>query len=254
MTIKVGIDASALHRPQSGIGVYLAVLLEELIKGLPHCQFILYVFSEEGIVDTFSSYPHVHLCIASPLSFHHGLWCQTLLSFLAWRDRLDFFWGPAQSIPLMKRTGMRTLMSVHDFAYLICPKTVSTFKCLYLKTFSKVLLKKADYLFPNSLATAERLRTFYDLPSHAVIHPPLKPTVRPQGKERLTLFLKQKTLTFNDYAVTVGTLEPRKNLATLLKLYSEILQQRGKEPVTPLVIIASPGWKDKALTKALASM
>src|SRR5258708_35385967 len=63
---------------------------------------------------------------------------------------------------------------------------------------------------------------------------------RPLGAEATSADLIPLKLSYKNFLLAVGTLEPRKNLRTLISAYSEL------PPATrsrfPLVIVGNPGW------------
>ena len=248
MAAKVGVDAVPLLHLNGGIGYYLFYLLDEIISARSDLSFYLYTTSEKGDSDHFRKYPNVTIRAISPFPFSHSLWGQTSLAYALYRDGIDIFWGSTQSIPLIKRRQMKTLLTIYDFAYLLYPQTVSTLKCLYLKLFSRQMLQRADALAPISQGTADKLQLYYGVGPGEIVTPPLKTTIVRQDPTTTAAFLERKGLKFKDYLLTVGTLEPRKNFSFLIRSYLNLLKTRE---LLPLVLIGGGGWKNEEMIKEL---
>jgi glycosyltransferase involved in cell wall biosynthesis len=253
MVLKIGVDATSLTRLNGGISYYLFHLLDELLQIKKDVLFYLYAFSDRGAIEYFLRYEHVRLRPIGFLSFCHALWSQTTLAFYCHRDQLDFFWGATQFIPLFKRKTMRCFLSLHDFAFLFYPHTVSFFRLCLQRLLSKKMCQRADAILSLSQATEAHLWDLYKLKATAVIHPPLKPSLSCRDEKETTAFLAQRGLAYGHYIVTVGTLEPRKNFAPLLEHYLALC---GRFPLTellPLILIGGGGWKNKEIIASLKS-
>jgi glycosyltransferase involved in cell wall biosynthesis len=212
--VRIGVDVVPLRHLPSGIGYYTHYLLEEWIRLAPEDEFFLFADSP---VD-FPPYPNVRLVILPRIGY--ALWSQTLLSWACFRHHIDLFWGPAQSIPLLKRSSMKTILTQHDLVFRLYPETMTLGRRWYLKLFAGLMLRRANTVIAASHGTASKIKAYYNVDA-SVIHPPLK-------------HLKHK-----QYLVTIGTLEPRKNLEALLDLYATVPN------ALPLFVIGKLGWKHK---------
>jgi glycosyltransferase involved in cell wall biosynthesis len=249
--VIIGVEASVLSHLNGGISYYLFHLLKELVLQRKDCLFYLYAFSDEGDISHFKQYDNVRIRKIPFFSFWHSIWLQTAVAFFCWRDKLDLFWGPVQAVPLLKKKSLKTILTLHDFTYLLYPRAVPSKKCLFLKMFSKWMLKTSDYITPVSFGTGKRLLHHYGLNYHSVIHPPIKPEMRFKTEEEAAPLLSLQRLEYGRYVISVGTLEPRKNFIKLVRIYLKILSARALNEVLPLVIIGSGGWKNKQIIRTL---
>lgn len=249
--IKIGVDVFAIRSLNGGIGFYLFYLLDELIKLKKEWQFYLYSPPDTGEVEHFRKYANVRIRIVPNPMGAYCIWSQVPLSFFVWKDKVDFFWGTLQTLPFFKRKKMKTMISLYDFIYLLCPETASTIACWYLKIFCPYSLKKANAIMPISYATGDKLLQIYRLKYHTVIHPPIKPEILRKNEGEIIPVIAKHGLQYNDFIVTVGTIEPRKNFANLIKIYYQILQNHPLEKIMPLVIIGGGGWKNEEIRAKL---
>jgi glycosyltransferase involved in cell wall biosynthesis len=243
--MKIGVDVVPLAEKKTGVGNYLFYLLDPLIRLRPYDQFFLYTFRNCQDLEQLSQYSNVCIRRSKAFSFSEALWSQSTLSWMAYRDGVDIFWGATQSLPLFKRHKQRTLITIYDFAYLLYPKTVSRVRGTYLRLFCKHFCKNADKIVTISQGTCDKLELFYSRKADAVIIPPIKPSVRAWNEEELSPWLKQQNLDYGNYVITVGTLEPRKNIGRLLTSYLELLNE--SDHLLPLLIIGAKGWRNHIL-------
>jgi len=173
------------------------------------------------------------------LGISEALWSQTTLAWCCRRDRIDLFWGATQSVPLF--ANHKSVITIHDFAYRLYPKTVPFVRGAYLKLFGKWLYKKANSITTNSKGSAERLQQLYGLQAHKVILPPFKNIVVP-SQEKVHEILKEYSLTYKGYFLMVGTYEPRKNIVSTLRAHNSR---------HPLVLVGGEGWRDALISQEL---
>lgn len=248
--MRIGVDAVPLQKLHGGVSYYIFFLLDELVQLRPNDSFFLFINQESTDIQYFTKYKNVTISICSPSLIGHSIWAQTALSYACWIKAIDVFWGTTQSIPLLKKARMKTLFTLHDFVYLLCPETMSIYKKTYLKVFSRWMFKRADAILPNSKGTGEKLKKLYGIDYHTVIHPPLKSQV--VFKEDPAEFLRSHHLLPKKYLITIGTLEPRKNFQKLIEVFLLTLEQHSPEKVLPLVIVGGGGWKNRELVEVLA--
>lgn len=247
----VGVDAFPLTKMKGGIGTYIFFLLSELIRLQPESLFYLYAPSQEGDIKHFLQYPNVKIRITPYFQFSHLFWKETTLAFFLWKDRVDFFWGTTQTIPFFKRKEMKTFLTLYDFTYLIVPQSMTFLFRLYFKFLMPTILKKADLIFPISMGTALKLKEYYQLDHAGIIYPPLKPTISFKNGLALEIKLKEHGLLDQQYIISVGTLEPRKNFSALLQIYCAILEKYPLAKILPLVLVGGGGWKNQDILHTL---
>lgn len=114
----------------------------------------------------------------------------------------------------------------------------------------KRLMEKSSHIIAVSEHTRRDLIDVYDLDPHAirVIYPGVsrqiqKPNSVDVQKTILKYRLPQRFLLF------VGTMEPRKNISSVIEAFSAIAGHVSQD----LVIAGEQGWKEKELARAIAS-
>jgi len=129
------------------------------------------------------------------------------------------------------------VVTVHDLSYLRFPETVNAASLRYRALVPRSVRRAAVVCTPSH-AVAEEVRSQYQ-PDVVVVTPlgvdaSWLAAPRPDRSWLSARGLPERYLLF------VGTLEPRKNLPTLLAAYAAL---RGTDPQTPpLVLAGPPGW------------
>jgi glycosyltransferase involved in cell wall biosynthesis len=158
---------------------------------------------------------------------------------------------------LKARTGVKVVQMIHDLFFIERPDWFSpTFARVFPTTFGGVA-PGVDRWLVNSTFVKEQLRTYME--GHSL---PLRPVeILPIGWDSFTVSrgedradataaLRRHGLGDRPYILFVGTVEPRKNLATLLDVMEDLRRDLG-ERVPKLVVVGGYGWKAKGLAARL---
>ncbi len=136
-----------------------------------------------------------------------------------------------------------SVVTVHDLAWLLYPKTVEEPRRSYYKFFVPRTLSKASAIVTNSQATYLDVCREYPQVAESV-------HVTPFGTPSWVWQQPEVTETADKpYFLFVGTLEPRKNLPALLAAYEMYIaeHQGGLENTLNLVLVGGKGWSDSPL-------
>jgi glycosyltransferase involved in cell wall biosynthesis len=139
---------------------------------------------------------------------------------------------------------VRPAVLIHDLIPVNYPEYCSPGAAPRHKRRIEGVLRHAEILIANSAATAHDLAEFA-----ADAGLPVRDcTVAPLGLEKA--FAEAAPLEAGPYFVTVGTIEPRKNISLLLSLWRRLEARLGA--ATPaLVVIGRRGWENEAVVDQL---
>ena len=114
-------------------------------------------------------------------------------------------------------------------------------------------IKKADHILTISqFSKSEIIEYFGVKPENiSVAYCGIGSEFKPRSEIDLGDALLKYSLSFRKYILTVGTLEPRKNIETLIKAHSNLPPNLQKE--YPLIIVGMRGWKDTSILKLIKS-
>ena len=134
------------------------------------------------------------------------------------------------------------VVTVMDLSFMIFPRSFQKFQRFYQRLFTRLSTRRANHLIAISSNTARDLTRFFAIPSEriSVIFPGVDAVYRPvRAKSVLADFRRQRNLP-PKFILFVGTLEPRKNLLTLLRAYAQFRRQTGTGH--KLVLGGGLGW------------
>ena len=132
--------------------------------------------------------------------------------------------------------GAAGVVTIHDLSYLRFPETVSTASARYRELVPRSL-RRAALVIADTRALADEIAAEYRLDSDRIRAIPLG--VDPAWFDEPAQLPPEMALP-DRYLLFVGTLEPRKNLETLLTAFREV---RRQDPEAPALVLAGPaGW------------
>lgn len=237
--MRIGINGALLGAKkgyrQTGISRYIG----ELVYGLegvkhPDDKLMLLGRSPEFIAN-------------SPVA--RIAWEQTGLPLSIAAHRLDVFHGPMHVVPMLPR--VPSVITVHDLAFIRFPEQLPRGRRAFLIAATRLSVRKAERVITVSRNTAKDLVEWLDVPEDKITSIPLAPSprVRPVTGRSLDVF-RMKWEIERPYVIAVGTLEPRKNLPTLLRAFARIKDQVDHQ----LVLVGPEGWLTGELTQTLREL
>ena len=243
----IAVDLRALVGVPSGIGFYTSSML----KGLAARGSASYVgMSHRPVVDE-------HLLAASGISFEsHGgplgvWWQQLILPGHLQPGKVDLFWSPITILPV--RLPIPGVVTVHDLTTLLHPNTHRLKVRLSVLPFLSNTLGKARRIAADSRATADDLRQHYPecSPRVEVVYPGVDAEFRPGIPQEIEA-TRESVGCPDGYIMYSGTLEPRKNIETLLTAWEGLRQSRPETP--PLILTGPYGWRSIQLLRRIEGL
>lgn len=245
--MRIGIDASrALRSERTGTENYSLYLTRALAALNESDHFVLYVDREppKGLVEGANVSWRVlpgkrlwtHLSLAREVTFHPP----------------DVLFVPAHVLPWVRRCP--AVATVHDLGYLHFAQAHRPLDRAYLKLGTAWNCKSAQRVLADSCATrndilAERLCE----PDKVVVaYPAGTPGMAPITDPAKLRDVRERYATGELYWLYVGTLQPRKNLETLISAFSS-LARAGLPGEMRLVLAGRPGWYYDRLQAAVAA-
>jgi glycosyltransferase involved in cell wall biosynthesis len=234
--MRIGLDATPLLGNRTGVGRYTLALLRALAAH--DDDLVATAFTFRGREALPAVVPEGVRVAARPAPAR-GL--QEAWARVEWppvellAGKLDVFHATNFVLPPLRRAA--GVVTIHDLSYLRMPETVSSASARY-RTLVPRSLRRASVVVTPSTAVAEQVREEYDVRAPIVVTPlgvdPEWYTAAPPDEAlRASLGLPPS------YLVFVGTLEPRKDLGTLLAAH------RLLPDAPPLVLVGPTGWGEQ---------
>lgn len=246
--MKIGFDAKALVGRRTGIGNYIWSLLDEMANLMPEAEFIAYC--PEGFTPSFPKNLQ-HSLIRSnrtyPLMSGYA-WLKWRSASLIEKDNINAFWATRTLYPSQLIGKIPVVSTVYDLNHLICPQTMPFINRLAHQLYFKHDVVNATKVVAISSGTAERVDSLLNRHVDSIVVPGTGMEFSPKNITEI-LAVRQKYNLFNPYILFIGTLEPRKNLTTLLDAF-KIIRKNGFSNLN-LVLVGQMGWKNKQLKNQL---
>jgi glycosyltransferase involved in cell wall biosynthesis len=140
------------------------------------------------------------------------LWTQVGLSLATFTDAIDVLFIPSHTLPLVRRPGLKTVITVHDLGAEYLPFTHQLKQILYLKLMTHYQLQTATKIIAVSEATKRDLVKKAGLRGEkiSVIYEDIdKKVFRKLSIDILRDILNKYKLRRKKYFLFVGTIQPR---------------------------------------------
>jgi glycosyltransferase involved in cell wall biosynthesis len=130
---------------------------------------------------------------------------------------------------------------VYDLSFIRYPDAHPADRLRQLGSLPGVIERSAIVQTISQFSKAEIVDVYGCSPEKIIVAPPAAAAIfRPLGADVTIAALIPLKLSYKNYLLAVGTLEPRKNLRTLISAYSELPPAMRSR--FPLVIAGNPGW------------
>lgn len=177
------------------------------------------------------------------------LWEQSLMPVNIAARRLDVFHTPIGAVPVLGKAP--SVVTVHDLAFLKYPDQLPQSRRAWLIAATRISARRAAKIITVSQATANDLMEWLDIPAERIEAIPLATSRKVQRVQGTSLdMFRMKWEVENPYILAVGTLEPRKNLPTLLRAFAKIKDQIEHD----LVLVGPEGWLTGELKATLEEL
>ena len=264
MGVVIGIDASrAFGEERTGTENYSYSLINSLIQ-LPETRehrWILYTkpgqFEIKSLKFEIGRLENVKLVeVGLP-----RLWTQVGLAARTWIDGLDVLWVPAHTLPVLRKPGLPTVVTIHGLEYEFLPHYYGEWARWHLTWSTEYAVASASRIIAVSQFTRDALitRLGADPGKIDVVHEGVlgidKFEIRNSKfeknrnktrKNEEKLVLRKHGVEKGKYLLFVGTVQPRKNLVRLIEAFCELNSKfeirNSKLKSLKLIIAGKFGW------------
>lgn len=253
--LRVGVDLTALLPAATGVDTYLQRLALTLSEVDRDTRYTVFVNREDR--GLFSG--------RLGQNFELAGWClrprmvrllfqQFLLPAAAVLGRLDVVHSPSFIMPLI-RAGRRHLLTVYDMTFFSHPEChIPLRRSRPFRAAILASLKRADLITVPSRSTRDEILRFAPGVAASKIRlvvPGISEEFRPVAPDASATAAGQLGIR-GPYLLYVGTLEPRKNLETLVEAYHHLVRERGV--AESLVLVGKFGWDFEPLLERIRDL
>ncbi|MCI0711461.1 MAG: glycosyltransferase family 4 protein [Chloroflexi bacterium] len=235
--MHVAIDASPTTRTRrTGTENYALQLIRHLVAIDVVNHYTLY-FREDPPADLFPDVEDVHQRV---LLFPR-LWTHLRFAGDLWLRRPDLTFVPAHTLP--RFFPGKAVVTIHDLGYKHFPDAHPVRERQYLDWSTRHSANRATMILADTHATRRDLIEFYDIPDEKirVVYPGVDESLRPVKDEASLQAVRAKYGLPQRYLFFLSTLQPRKNVARLVRAFQQWHRDTSHTNVH-LVLAGQKGW------------
>jgi len=230
-----------LKQGAEGIGRFTQEVVGRMVKRNPNYRFTL-IF-DRPYHESFEFGEHVTPLVVSPPTRHPVLWYlwfHWLVPRVLRKIKPDIFFSPEFFLTTWE--GGPQVPVFHDIGYEHFPNDIPWLASRYYRYYSKRYVKKAAHVLTVSQYSKEDLINTYKLTEEdiSIVHSgicngfdPVTPEVRQQTRDEFS--------EGQPYFLFVGTIQPRKNIESLLQAFDLFRTQTGVD--VKLLVVGKKGWE-----------
>ncbi|MEC5407890.1 glycosyltransferase family 1 protein [Paraburkholderia sp. MPAMCS5] len=145
-----------------------------------------------------------------------------------------------------------TVATIHDLSHRRHPEFHSKILVQHLDRELPRTFRRVNMVIADSHYTKQEIVDLYDVPEERVttIHLGVDECFRPLSEVACRAVLSTLDLRQRAFVLSVGTLQPRKNLLRLVEAFAALPRELRRE--FPLVLIGARGWKTTELASTIA--
>jgi glycosyltransferase involved in cell wall biosynthesis len=251
--VRILLDARTVSRDFSGVGNYVLELVQAFANLPDDHRYFLLVRGDSVLRDTALD----ERFALSEASFSHenhplgDLWEQFVLPRKAVELGIDVLHGPAFLIPT-RRSTVTKVVTIHDLVAFTLPETIPRKYALYMRWLIRRAARHADRVITDSENVRGEILRILRTDPHRVtaIALGVSPRFQPASPQAVRALREDLGLE-HPYLLSLGNLEPRKNLRGLLKAF-RLVRDRHPGPLE-LVIAGRFAWLSRPLIADLAN-
>jgi glycosyltransferase involved in cell wall biosynthesis len=246
--MHIGINAQLLSFSQNyrngGVSRYIRYLLNALAQQPGEHTYTVFVNGQD-IIERMAQHPQINY-VAAPWPESRPAvrvaWEQLVLPQLLSQKHIDLLHSPVNVLPERMPRRCASVVTLHDLAFLRFPHVLTRPKRIYHRTFTVRSMKRATMLITVSDSTKRDAHELANIPLERMqtVYPCIDEHFS-QAPDATAIqnFRAQQGLT-DGYILYMSTLEPRKNVPTLIEAYAQLRQRYSiKEK---LVLAGGKGW------------
>jgi glycosyltransferase involved in cell wall biosynthesis/ubiquinone/menaquinone biosynthesis C-methylase UbiE len=253
--MKIAIDVSLAVGESAGVGSYTRGLLEGLAAVDPDNEYILYSYLDfpQSPQPTLPQRPNFSLQILQLGGEHwECLWSRADLPPKEALDAVHVLHSPFFNAP--KEHHGALVVTIHDVSFLLQPQFHTEANRLHCFQGTLNAALYADRIIAVSQQTKQDLIDYFSIPHERirVIHEAPRKVYTPERDVEVIRSALERLGIFHNFILFVGSIEPRKNLRTLLQAYATYVTRHAGEEW--LVVAGGKGWLNNDLSQVAAEL
>jgi glycosyltransferase involved in cell wall biosynthesis len=231
--MKIGFDGKRATNNLTGLGNYSRSLIAQLARFFPQNQYFVYTpgIKDKDQVSRFLAIENIQTRIPLAPSL---LWRSLGIKKQLLADQVDLFHGLSHEIPLgLQDINIPSVVTVHDLIFLRFPKYFKRIDRFFYKLKCRYACRHADKVIAISESTKRDIMEFFgtDPSKIEVVYQSCDDSFKVPAEQQKKEEVRKNFRLPNQYILSVGTIETRKNLLSLVRAMPHI------DESYPLVVV-----------------
>ncbi len=237
--MNIAIVTDSIRKNATGIGFYAQDIASKIVKKNIENNYTFLDYAT-------TSFNKNHLTlINNPFTFFKTYLWHNFLPLKTKSLNVDYICN-LSAVPHLIPFRQKEIFFVYDISWYLYPEYHPLSRVLFYKATFQNCLKKSSRIVVDSLSTQNDLVTIFHIPKEKISI--VYPTVLHIPKDN-----KPRTYSFAfPYMLYIGTLEPRKNIETIILAFKE-LKQTYHLP-HKLLLCGKKGWKYDSIFRLIQSL
>ncbi|HBB87943.1 MAG TPA: hypothetical protein DC047_10040 [Blastocatellia bacterium] len=252
--MHIGIDGLPLTSPKTGVGHYTFELARALAQAAPENTFELVYPSSYPLVtldknQAGNDLPGNLKLERVPVGPLARRWWSNGLPRYVRRNRIELFHGTNYDVPLWRRCP--TVLTIHDLSLVLHPQTHQKRSVRRARRRLPLMARTADAIITPTESIRKEVCDHLGIDAEKVFAIPeaARSSFRPM-EFAATEDTRRRLAIGDEFLLAVGTIEPRKNLRTLVAAFEQVIVERPQTSLQ-LVIAGGRGWLSGPLFDAI---
>jgi glycosyltransferase involved in cell wall biosynthesis len=255
--MKIGIDASLVVGEKAGVGFYTACLIDALAATDEHNQYILYPFFYHIFDPRFKELtaPASNFSVrfkGLPERWVRYLWFRSRIPRNWLLGNVDILHSTTYCCP--RRHAGKLVMTDYDISFLHYPEHHTEANRVHCLKGTLDGARWADRIIAISEHTKKDLIEYLNVPDDKIVVTPLaaRREFHPRPQTQIQAYVLERWGLNAPYLLSVGTLEPRKNIKSLISAYCSLPGEFRDN--YRLVVAGGKGWLSSDIHQLVVEM
>jgi len=257
--MKILIDFTQIPLKKVGVGVYAMSLLREINKIRPSQEYYVVVLNDDleviELLEESKFFKIIYLNKIFRRLIFRFTFEQIFLPLLVFKNRIDVIHSLHYSFPILPMKAKK-VVTLHDMTFFLYPEFHKKLNLWFFTKMIKRSIRHCEKIICVSEATKADVFKILDVKkkyTDKFVVAPLGTDFRmpiQYDKESFNI-LNKHNLVANKFLLFIGTIEPRKNIKSILLAYSKLPNVNSDYS---LVIVGKKGWHYDEVYKTLEDL
>jgi glycosyltransferase involved in cell wall biosynthesis len=253
--MKIAIDISLAFGQSAGVGTYARGLIEGLATVDAENEYVLYSYLEipESSLLDFPQQPNISWRRVKVDGGHlEQQWYEAELPPNEALGDIDIFHSLFFNAPWKHQRGL--VVTIYDISFLLYPQFHTEGNRLHCFNGTLKTTLYANKIITISHRTKQDLMHYFSVPEDRirVIYLAPRQFCYPERRRDILQDTLDRLRIYHNFILFVGSLEPRKNLKTLLQAFATYIKNHSGREL--LVIAGAKGWLSEEITQLVSAL